>query len=764
MKPGQVLRAWSDRILRGAMGASLAGLFASALDTAWARGQGDETSFEVKSFALFLADAGLLSPVALLVGVAAGVGSVAIFPERAPSPASLMDWLRDTAKGRPADVAAFVPLMVFASFVWTTLSAQLARALLALEIAAPLVGFAIATGSVVIGLLSVLLALAITPALRRALAHASDDGRKGFVDPVRTGIGALVVVAVLFAIGVKTGSVSGEGGPLGIYGIFKRPELDLRAPGLLVLVALSSLAVAAISSFRQTIFFVLVALAPLPLLGRAAVSLNGDGATVAQVIERGAPLGKMSLGLLRKLTDRDHDGASGWFGGGDCREGDARVGPLGTEIPDNGVDEDCSGSDLRAEALGNFNQDKQPSDIAVKTETRDVVPKDLNVLLITIDTLRADLGYAGYAQPVSPNLDALAARSTIFMNAYSLASYTGKSIGPMLIGKYGSETQRNWGHFNKFSEEETFVAQRISKAGIRTMGVHAHRYFGKFGGLDRGFDVVDMSAAPPESAAWDVADQSSSAALSDAAIRLLERTENTSGRFFMWIHYLDPHADYLAHDDVPKFGSGQRAQYDGEIAFTDKHIGRVLDAVKKAPWGSKTAVIVTSDHGEAFGEHKMYRHGFELWEPLVRVPLIVHVPEAKPSRVDVRRSLIDLVPTVLELLHIDLPQPTDGSADRLSGTSLLPDVFVAPNTKPQARDVLIDMPAGPYNDARRSFIHGDLKFTISNNTAFELYDLAQDPGETKNLWTSLETRGDMADRYAAAKARLREIRVTGPRK
>jgi len=111
MKPGQVLRAWSDRILRGVMGAALAGLFAAVIDTAWARGQGDDTSFEVKSFSLFLADAGLLSPIALLVGAAVGVGSVAVFPERAPSPSSLKDWLRDTAKGRPADVAAFVPLI-----------------------------------------------------------------------------------------------------------------------------------------------------------------------------------------------------------------------------------------------------------------------------------------------------------------------------------------------------------------------------------------------------------------------------------------------------------------------------------------------------------------------------------------------------------------------------------------------------------------------------------------------------------------------------
>lgn len=744
------------------MGASLAGLLAAALDASWARGQGDGTSFEVKSFALVLADAGVLSPVALAVGLGVGFASVLIFPDRAPSPAMLMDWLRDLARGRPADVAAFVPLMVLAAFVWTTLSAQLARALLGLDIAAPLVGFAIAAGSLVIGLLAALFALAFTPALRRALAHASDTF-KGFVDPVRTGFAALVLVVGLFAMGVATGTVSGEGGPLGIYGIFKRPELDLRAPALLLIIAISALTFGAVDSFRRTLFFVAVALAPLPLWARAATKLNGDGLPVAQVIERGAPLGKMALAGWRKLSDRDRDGASGWFGGGDCGEGNAQIGPLGVEIPDNGVDEDCSGSDLKAAALAAMSQDKPTPDPVAKA-AGDALPKDLNVLLITVDTLRADLGYLGYAQPVSPNLDALAKRSTVFSTAYSLASYTGKSIGPMLIGKYGSETQRNWGHFNKFSDEETFVAQRISKAGIRTMGVHAHRYFGKFGGLDRGFDVVDMSAAPPESAPWDVADQSSSAALSDAAIKLLERPENTSGRFFLWIHYLDPHADYLHHDDVPSFGSGQRALYDGEVAFTDKHIGRVLDAVQKAPWGARTAIIVTSDHGEAFGEHKMYRHGFELWEPLVRVPLIVHVPSAKPSRVDARRSLIDLVPTLLDLLHIDPPKAAEDSADRLSGTSLLPDVFLPADKRAEARDIVIDMPAGPYNDARRAFIHGDLKLTLSNNASYELYDLAKDPAEAENLWQKPEAKGDMPDRYAAAKARLHEIRVTGPRK
>jgi choline-sulfatase len=755
MKTGQSLRVWSGRVVRGAMGGSLAGLAAAALDAAYARG-GEDRSAAAGFFSLFAADAGLVAPVALGVSLAVAVSLVLLSPHRAPSPAIAIDSLRARAKGRPADVAAFVPLAIVAVFLWATFSAQLARALLGLDVPAPLAGLSIAAGSLVIGLLAALFALALTPALRQALATAS-EGRPAFVDPAKTGLAAFVLVAALFALGVTTGSVSGEGGLLGIYGVFKRPELDLRAPAMLVGIALATLLSSSLTAPRQTLVALALALGPtLVLAPRTALSLGGD----ASVLERGAPLGKIALSVARKLSDRDHDGASALFGGGDCREGDARIGPLGVEVPDNGIDEDCSGSDLRAELLAAL-APAPPRPSAPPSS----IPADLNVVLVTVDTLRADLGYAGYPQPVSPNLDALAARGTAFMRAYSLASYTGKSVGPMLIGKYGSETQRNWGHFNKFDESETFLAERLSHAGIRTMAVHGHRYFGKFGGLDSGFDVVDLSAAPPEGAAWDVADDETSPKLTDAALALLAKPENTQGRFFLWIHYLDPHADYLRHADVPNFGAGQRALYDGEVAFTDKHIGRLMRAIEEAPFGKRTAIVVTSDHGEAFGEHKMYRHGFELWEPLVHVPLIVAVPGQKPSRVDARRSLVDLTPTVLELYHVDPPSaPSAGGPDRLSGVSLLPDVFLPEGQTPAARDVLVDMPAGPYNDARRALIHGDKKLIVSNNTHFELYDLAKDPEEREDLWSSPDERQPMEERYAAARATLAEIRVTGPRK
>jgi choline-sulfatase len=752
VKAATHLYGYGGRMASSALGASLVGLAAAYIDASWARGGGEAGP---RTLALFLADAGVLAPLFLVLGFLVGGAALLLSPDRVISPTALVSGLRLRAIGRPADVAAFVPLAVLAAFLWMTLVAHLARALLALELSTVLTGVAIAAGSVAIGMLAALTALSLMPPLRRALANAS-DGRPACVDPAVTLMVAVLIAGALFGLGVVTGGLSGEGGFLGIYGVFRRPELDLRAAGVVVAVAIGAVLVPNAIRRPWGPIALLIALAPLGLTARASAALTTEPA-VAQAIERGAPTGKMSLRLLRKLADRDKDGASAAFGGGDCSEGNPRVGPNADEVPDNGVDEDCSGADLSAAAMARV---ASPA-ATVSPAARTGMPADMNLVLISIDTLRHDLGYAGNPRPLSPNIDALAARSTVFDRAYALASYTGKSVGPMLIGKYGSETHRNWGHFNKFGAEDTFLAERLKRAGVATVSVHAHRYFGDFGGLDRGFDVVDLSAAPPEGAKWDVDDKATSPALTDAAIARLRAPERASGRFFLWVHYLDPHADYLEHDDGPSFGKSQRDLYDGEVAFTDKHVGRLLDAIAASPFAARTAIILTSDHGEAFGEHKLFRHGFEVWEELVRVPLLVHAPGLAPSRVAARRSAVDLVPTALDLMGIPAPageQPDDF----LSGLSLLPDMVAG--AAPAPRDVLVDMPAGPYNDARRALIHGDLKLTVSNNTRFELYDLGRDPEERKDLWGDAEARRAIEDQYAATKTRLREIKVTGPRK
>ena len=261
----------------------------------------------------------------------------------------------------------------------------------------------------------------------------------------------------------------------------------------------------------------------------------------------------------------------------------------------------------------------------------------------------------------------------------------------MMMGKYPSESHRNWGHFNYFGVEDTFVSERLQKAGIHTISVQGHRYFSawknckdkpKGCGLERGFDDLDLSAAPKQME-FQTDTTISSDKLTDAAIALIDK--HGDKRFFMWVHYLDPHADYLQHDDVPRFGGGARALYDNEVAFTDKHVGRLLAHIAKQGFADKTSIILTSDHGEGFGEKNNYfRHGVHLYEALVRVPFVVHVPGAKPQRIKQRRSLIDLAPTIMELMGIPIPDGKDPN-DFVSGVSLLPDVFLETGRARRAR-------------------------------------------------------------------------------
>lgn len=375
-------------------------------------------------------------------------------------------------------------------------------------------------------------------------------------------------------------------------------------------------------------------------------------------------------------------------------------------------------------------------------------PRNANLVLVTIDSLRPDVGFMGYPHPTTPNLDKLAARAVVFDRAYATASDIGRSLGPALIGRYASEAARDGAHYTRYLPENVFVAERLRQARVRTLGGAAHFYLRPEFGLTQGMDAWDDSAVP-EASGGDEDRSVTSSALTDRAIALLSRDENTARPFFAWFHYSDPRAPYVEHADAPRFDTGggsagaPRAAYDGEVWFTDRHVGRLLEFIERQAWGKDTAIVVTSDHGQAFLEHHMTHAGVELWEVLVHVPLVVYVPGAPPHRVPVKRSQIDLAPTILGIFGVT------AAAGELAGRSLVADVVAARDSY-EERDVLFDMPASPFAQMRRALLSGaspGMKLVHFGGQRYALYDLARDEGEQSDL-------SHDGDRLAPMRARL----------
>ncbi len=705
---------------------------------------------------LMRADLAVLVPVALVMGVVVVLVSLFFEPARAKTIGEHVSAVRGAPVLLRSRNAALAPLAILGAAAWCVVTAYLARGMLAQG--APIaVGATLAATSMGIALAMGVVVLPLVRPLRRALA-AGAPSVPALLDPITTGGVAAVIAVGVVAWGIHSGDTGGDGGTLGIFGVLKRGELDLRPIVNLVSIGtgayLTQVAFASRRSWPLTSLAFGIVVSLLALTVHEARAMNDDPGP-ARVIDRGAPLGRIALHAERRVTDRDGDGTSPFFGGGDCDDRDPHKNPLAVDVPDDGIDQDCTGADLHLAARV---ADVKPAVVA--PATKPIVPSDLNVVFITVDTLRTDVGFMGYDKATTPQLDALAARSVVFDRMYALASYTGKSIGPLLIGKYPSETKRDGGHFNTYYNSNMLLAERLKAAGVHTLGAASHWYWAPWSGLTQGIDGFDLSARPADGQG-DNDTSVTSKQLSDAAIRILKKPASTDGRFFMWLHYFDPHEQYQPHDDAPSFGNGNEAAYDGEVWFTDKHIGRVLDFIASQPWGAKTAVVVTADHGEAFGEHGMRQHGYELWEPLVHVPMIVYVPGVPPHHVPVKRSHIDVVPTILDLMRA--PPAADGE---LSGESMIDDVMAgaddaAVHVYPE-RDVYIDMPIGPYTQMRHALIHGatpGMKLIHFDSGAYQLFDLATDPDEKDDLASDKEKLAPMVTLFQQKRAGLKEIDV-----
>jgi arylsulfatase A-like enzyme/Flp pilus assembly protein TadD len=348
--------------------------------------------------------------------------------------------------------------------------------------------------------------------------------------------------------------------------------------------------------------------------------------------------------------------------------------------------------------------------------------RPLNLVLITIDTLRADrLGCYGYRSAETPHLDRFAAQGALFENAVAQAPLTAPSHASMMTGLYPvTHKVRDTGNFVLAPEHAT-LAVILERAGWDTAAFVGASVLKKRFGFGHGFAVYDDEM--PRSGASEEEPERRAADVVDRAIAWLG---SRSGKpFFLWVHVYDPH---LPYDPLPPFREKHAAQpYDGEVAYTDQQAGRLLDAVagKSAPGGNLIAIL--SDHGESFGEHGEYAHGVFLYDTTVRIPWLIAGPGVpRGVRVEEQARTIDLLPTLLELMGGQAPRETQG-------TSLVPVLGGKGGAGFSYTETLfpkINMGWAELRAIRTA------RWKYIRAPRPELYDLANDPGETANAIAS----------------------------
>jgi len=282
-----------------------------------------------------------------------------------------------------------------------------------------------------------------------------------------------------------------------------------------------------------------------------------------------------------------------------------------------------------------------------------------NLLIISIDTLRADhLGLYGYERPTSPQLDAFARQAVVFDSAQAQSSWTLPSFASMMTSLY-SATHACLNFDSQLDGSFVTLAEVLRGTDFHTAAVASHVFLGRRHGLHQGFSEFDdeLVLELNESHA-----AITSPTVTDKGIAQLERRAAADERFFLWLHYFDPHELYKLHEGISEqFGIEEDVdRYDGEIAFTDREVGRLLNAVDRLGLSEDTVVVVVADHGEQFMDHGNQRHGRDLHRETVRVPLVVRTPGYEPRRVAPTVRMVDLMPTLLELLDVPGPPIREG--------------------------------------------------------------------------------------------------------
>jgi arylsulfatase A-like enzyme/Tfp pilus assembly protein PilF len=359
---------------------------------------------------------------------------------------------------------------------------------------------------------------------------------------------------------------------------------------------------------------------------------------------------------------------------------------------------------------------------------------DLNLLLVTLDTTRADRIHAyGFQGIETPHLDRLAAEGVLVDHAVSPAPLTMPAHSTLFTGKSPpSHGVRDNGGFY-LGDQETTLAERLKARGFKTGGfIGAYVLDSKWGfsqGFDAYFDDFDLTKEQSLSLATI---QRPGNIVADKALEWLSSVGDS--RFFAWVHLYDAHSPYEPPEPF-KTEYGNRP-YVGEIAFVDSQVGRLLAFLDDHDLARRTVVIVMGDHGESLGEHGEGTHGFFVYESVLHVPLLIRAPYARlhGRRVeDVVRG-IDVLPTALDLLGIR-------STDHFEGQSVTP--LLSGSTREMGLDAYSEAVYPKFHfgwSDLRSLRAGRFKYIAAPRP--ELYDIDQDPHETRNLYEERKSLGD----------------------
>lgn len=440
-------------------------------------------------------------------------------------------------------------------------------------------------------------------------------------------------------------------------------------------------------------------------LGFAARSVGGRQ-TRLLALDRDTVVTGPLFRRLRALADRDGDGVPALFGGGDCDDTNANIRPGGYDTPDNRVDENCTGGDLRLKV--------DPLMAPPRTEpTGAVLP--LNVVFLTLDAVRDD-----FARRFMPNLQQLAAEGIDFRNAYSQGAATYWSIPALMASNVPSRIE--FGPDQTPVEKELLLAEVLRDAGWQT-ALYANVTIFFVRGLKQGTEYQNYETSDFTRHG----DTPGAEHLTQGMLGWVDRwqAKPTKDRFFLWGHYYDPHDPYGEVPGHPARDASDQALYEANLAYVDEQLGKFFEGLKARGLWEKSIIVITADHGDEFLEHGHRFHGATLYEEMTHVPWVMRVPGLPARVVDVPASHMDVAPTLLDLLNLKIPARYLGHS---RATELR--TGVAPEPYPVFSEVL---PDSNYGSHQVSLVLGRRKLIDRINEGYsEYYRLDEDPGERVN--------------------------------